>query len=169
MIRHPLDVALSDRDHMANMDREHAVKMREAVAGRYEPARESEEAPEDPADFLRWFIDNDEQPTGSGPERPGGLLPADPHLLGRARQQPNVHLFHYADMWNDLDAEMRRVAAALGVAVDEGELAGVRGGGNAGRRCEPARPRRRRTPTLGLWKSSEGFFRVAVPATGRHY
>ena len=34
---------------------------------------------------------------------------------GTRATEPNVHLFHYADMWNDLDSEMRRVAAALGV------------------------------------------------------
>jgi len=36
-----------------------------------------------------------------------------------ARHAPNVHLVHYADMWEDLDAEMRRVAAALDVPIDE--------------------------------------------------
>lgn len=36
-----------------------------------------------------------------------------------ARREPNVDLFHYADLWADLDGEMRRVAAALGVPVDE--------------------------------------------------
>ena len=35
VIRHPLDVALSDRDHAANMLRLKAVKLREAVAGPY--------------------------------------------------------------------------------------------------------------------------------------
>jgi len=36
-----------------------------------------------------------------------------------ARHVPSVHLFHYADMWNDLDAEMRQIAHALDVGVNE--------------------------------------------------
>ena len=64
-----------------------------------------------------------------------------------ARAEPNVHLFHYADMWNDLDGEMRRVAAALGVPVDEARWPSVRERGDArldasarvrrGARCAP--------------------------------
>jgi hypothetical protein len=36
-----------------------------------------------------------------------------------ARAEPNVHLFHYADMWRDLEVEMRRMAGILGVTIDE--------------------------------------------------
>ena len=132
--------------------------MREAVAGRYEPARESEEAPEDLVDFLRWFIDNHEQPTGSGPY---GLEDYCQQIrtYWEARQRPNVHLFHYADLWNDLDLEMRRVAAALGVAVDEGrwpEFVEAATLGAMRARASEAAPEAH----VGLWKSSEGFFRV---------
>ncbi len=158
IIRHPLDVAMSDRDHMANMLRERATEMREAVAGEYEPPADREEAPEDIAEFLRWFIDNHEQPTGSGPY---GLEDFCQQIgtYWDARGKPNVHLFHYADMWNDLDYEMRRVAAALGVAVDEerwptfveaATLSSMRA------RASDAAP----DAHLGLWQSPEGFFRV---------
>ena len=158
VIRHPLDVAMSDRDHMANMLRDRAIEMREAVAGKYEPPTDSEEAPDDMADFLRWFIDNHEQPTGSGPY---GLEDYCQQVstYWNARDKPNVHLFHYADMWNDLDGEMRRVAAALGVPVDESvwptfveaaTLSSMRA------RASEAAP----DAHLGLWESPEGFFRV---------
>ncbi len=158
VIRHPLDVAMSDRDHMNNMLRDRATEMREAVAGKYEPSTKSEEAPEDMADFLRWFIDNHEQPTGSGPYGLEDFC----HQVSTywdARDKPNVHLFHYADMWNDLDGEMRRVAAALGVTIDEARwprlveaatLSSMRG------RATEAAP----DAHLGLWESPEGFFRV---------
>lgn len=158
VIRHPLDVALSDRDHTENMLRERAIEMREAVAGTYESRPEREEAPEDTADFLRWFIDNDMEPSGSGPY---GLADYCQQMLTYwdARSRPNVHLFHYADMWNDLDAEMRRVAAALGVAVDEArwpafvEAATLK---SMRARSSEAAP----DAHLGLWKSTENFFRV---------
>ncbi len=158
VIRHPLDVALSDRDHMANMLRERAVEMRVAASGPFEPAAQAEEAPEDPAGSLRWFIDNDREPTGSGPY---GLADycQQVRTYWDARAEPNVHLFHYADMWNDLNSEMRRVAAALKVGVDEARwpafveaatLTSMRA------RASQAAP----DAHLGLWQSVEGFFRT---------
>ena len=57
VVRHPLDVAMSDRDHSANVREERAVELRESVAGPAE--RRSSSEPEEPAEFLRWFIDND--------------------------------------------------------------------------------------------------------------
>jgi aryl sulfotransferase len=157
VIRHPLDVALSDRDHMANMRRDRTAEMREAVAGTYEAAGEHEEAPEGPADYLRWWIDNHELPTGSGPN---GLEDycEQVRTYWDARDTRNVYLFHYADMWNDLDTEMRRVAAALGVAVDEARwpvfveaatLTSMRA------RASDAVP----DGHLDIWKSKEEFFR----------
>jgi len=158
VIRHPLDVALSDRDHAANMLRERATQMRELVSGRFEPATGHEEAPEDDGDYLRWFIDNQEQATGSGPN---GLEDYCQQIrtYWEAREQPNVHLFHYADMWDDLEAEMRRVAVALQIPVDEARwpsfvdaatLKSMR------ERASDSAP----DAHLGLWRSAEGFFRT---------
>src|SRR3954465_2348509 len=56
VIRHPLDVALSDPDHGSNMLRARAEELREAAAGAYEPEVERDTPPDDPADFLRWFV-----------------------------------------------------------------------------------------------------------------
>ena len=157
VIRHPLDVALSDRDHMANMLRDRATEMREQVSGRFEPAPGHEEAPEDDGDFLRWFIDNAEQPTGSGPNGLDDYC-QQVRTYWEARAEPNVYLFHYADLWNDLDSEMRRVAAALEVDVDEARwpsfveaatLMSMRA------RASDSAP----DAHLGLWKSAAGFFR----------
>jgi aryl sulfotransferase len=118
VIRHPLDVALSDRDHGLNIKDDNTTAMREAVAGEYEPPPDWEDAPDEPAPFLRWFIDNNRPATGSGPN---GLADYCQQVgtYWAARDKPNLHLFHYQDMWNDLDAEMRRVAAALNVHFDE--------------------------------------------------
>jgi hypothetical protein len=158
VIRHPLDVALSDRDHMSNMHRDRAIELRESVAGRYEPPEASEEAPEDPSEFLRWFIDNREEPSGSGPY---GLEDycQQVRTYWDARDRPNVHLFHYSDMWRDLDSEMRRVAAALEVPVHEtrwpefvhaATLKSMRA------RATGLAP----DAHMGLWQSAEGFFRT---------
>jgi hypothetical protein len=157
VIRHPLDVALSDRDHGLNMNEEETVALRESVAGKYEKPAGQEDAPEEPAPFLRWFIDNSRGPTGSGPN---GLADYAQQIgtYWDARNEPNVHLFHYQDMWNDLDGEMRRVARALGVAIDEetwpafvdaATLKSMRG------RATKAAP----DAHLPIWKSPEEFFR----------
>ncbi len=157
VIRHPLDAALSDRDHMANMHRDRAIEMREKAVGPYEPPAQSEKAPEDTTEFLRWFIDNHEQPSGSGPY---GLEDYCQQIrtYWDARARPNVHLFHYADMWHDLDAEMRHVAAALDVGRDEARwptfvqaatLKSMRA------KASVLAPE----ANLGLWQSAEGFFK----------
>ncbi|MGZ5329095.1 MAG: sulfotransferase domain-containing protein, partial [Actinomycetota bacterium] len=112
VVRHPLDVALSDRDHNENQREDRLVELRLAASGEPDPDLPvGEDRPEDTGDYLRWFIDNHEPPVGSGPH---GLEDycQQVRTYWDAREVPNVHLFHYADMWADLDGEMRRVAAA---------------------------------------------------------
>lgn len=157
VIRHPLDVALSDRDHGLNMKRDETTALREAVAGEYEPPPDWEDAPEDPAPFLRWFIDNTRPPTGSGPNGLDDYC-QQVRTYWDARDRPNVHLFHYQDMWNDLDAEMRRVAAALNVAVEEADWARYVDAATLSSmraRAVKAAP----DAHLDIWKSPGDFFR----------
>jgi len=158
VIRHPLDVALSDRDHGANMRAERAEELRLAAAGPVDPELPAREpSPEDPGDYLRWFIDNHEPPTGSGPN---GLDDYCQQIrtYWDARHAANVHLFHYADMWSDLDGEMRRVAAALGVPIDEERWpAFVEAAGFTSMKSRAADT----APDahMDLWVSPERFFR----------
>jgi aryl sulfotransferase len=159
VMRHPLDVALSDRDHAENMRIERALELRNAAVG--EPDLGDfvrEKAPDDPAEYLRWFIDNDEPPSGSGPY---GLQDYCQQMLTYwdAREASNVHLFHYADMWADLDGQMRRVAEALGVPVDETRWPTfVEGATLSSMRARAADT----APNAhqGLWESPEKFFRA---------
>jgi len=157
--RHPLDGALSNRDHGLNMQEDRAMDLRVAASGPAGPElSDREEPPDDPADFLRWFIDNHEPPCGSGPH---GLADYCQQILTywHARKEPNVHLFHYAGMWADLDAQMRRVAAALGVRVDETrwpqfvEAAGLP---SMRARADNTAPEAH----MGLWQSPQKFFRA---------
>jgi hypothetical protein len=156
VVRHPLDAALSDMDHADNMRNDRAVELRTAVAGL--APRHAADRPNDPAAFLRWFIDNDEAPTGSGPNGLADYCDQVATYWAR-RDLPNVHLFHYADLWRDRDGEMRRVAAALGVPVDEQrwpafvEAAGL---GSMRARADETAP----DAHLDLWESAEKFFRV---------
>ncbi len=118
VIRHPLDVALSDLDHRANQDFERVRALRLAAAGPPDASLDRGPMPEEPQAYLRWFIDNDLEGTGSGPYGVADYC-AYVRTYWARRDEPNVHLFHYGDLWDDLDGEMRRVAAALGIAVDE--------------------------------------------------
>ena len=158
-VRHPLDVALSDRDHMENMQRERAIALRTAASGPPDAnLLVSEQVPEEPGDFLRWFIDNDEPPTGSGPDGLDDYC-RQIRTYWEARHASNVHLFHYTDMWNDLDGEMRRVAAALAVPIDEDRWPGfVDAAGLTSMRSRAADT----APEahLGFWTSPERFFRA---------
>lgn len=159
LIRHPLDVALSDRDHGENQLTEVAADLRIAASGQLDPAVPlPERGPQDPGDYLRWFIDNDNQPTGSGPY---GLADYCQQVLTywHARTSPNVHLFHYSDLWTSLDEEMRRVAAALHVPVieerwnafvDAAHMDSMRS------RASVTAP----DADLGIWRSPEAFFRM---------
>lgn len=157
--RHPLDVALSDRDHMENMQLERAVALRTAASGwAGDDLRPYDPPPNEPGDFLRWFIDNAEPPAGSGPH---GLADYCQQIgtYWEARHASNVHLFHYTDMWNDLDGEMRRVAAALDVPIDEDRWPGfVDAAGLTSMRSRAADT----APEahLGIWTSPERFFRA---------
>ena len=157
VIRHPLDIALSDRDHAENMDTKRAFALLRAASG--EPEHwHREDAPEDPADYLRWFVDNTIEPTGSG--RYG--LADYANQVGTywdARDASRVHLFHYGDMWADLDGEMRRVAAALEVAVDEERWPAFVEAAT----LDSMRSRASLTApeaNLGVWRSPGRFFRA---------
>jgi aryl sulfotransferase len=157
VIRHPLDVALSDRDHAENMDAERAFALLRAASG--EPEHwHREDAPEDPAEYLRWFVDNTIEPTGSGPY---GLADYANQIrtYWDARDASNVDLFHYGDLWADLDGEMRRVAAALAVPVDEGRWPSFVEAAT----LDAMRSRAALTAPeadMGVWRSPERFFRA---------
>jgi hypothetical protein len=157
--RHPLDVALSDLDHDRNMRIDETEQLRTEVSGEYDDVGPpQEEPPEDPAEFLRWFVDTANEPNGSGPH---GLADYCNQVgtYWAARDADNVHLFHYADMWQDLDGQMRRVADALDVKADEkiwptfveaATLSSMRS------RAEATAPEGH----MNLWKSPKEFFRV---------
>ena len=156
LIRHPLDVALSNADHFQNERAERAIELRTRASG--PPDLSGHEMPfDDLAGYVRWFIDNDEAPTGSGPY---GLADYCEQIrtYWDAREAPNVHLFHYADLWADRDGEMRMVAAVLGVPIGEDrwpafvDAAGLE---SMRSRADDTAPEAH----LGLWHDPRAFFR----------
>ena len=138
-----------------NMQRAHELRV--AAAGAPDPLTRDPE-PHGDAAFLRWFIDNDAPPTGSGPN---GLADFCEQVTSYwvERNAPNVHLFHYTDLWEDLAGEMRRVADALGVTVEASRWSAFVEAAT----LEAMKSRAADTAPdahLALWRDANKFFRT---------
>jgi hypothetical protein len=119
--RDPRDVAVSWDNHFENMDLGVVIASRAKAVGLDDLAELMPDGiPERPAElvdrFRAWL--EDDAPVEQTLTSLKGVLH---HLetFWDVRERPNVALFHYADLSADLDGEMRRLADALGIAVDE--------------------------------------------------
>ncbi len=125
--RDPRDVALSWDNHFANMDLDRFMTQRFAAVG----ADDLEELgitgpppppPEDPIErFWRWMEGDGE---GAGGDAVSGLENLASHVrhAWARRDEPCVHLFHYADLRADLPGEMHRLAEILGTEPPTDDL-----------------------------------------------
>ena len=121
--RDPRDAAMSWANHRANLNIESMIAARADAVGlddlaEWFPDGPPAAPPDDPAERFWNWIEYDPAPANG--DR-GGL----PEMVDQVasfwarREEPNVLLFHYADMKADLDGEMRRLADALGIDVPE--------------------------------------------------
>jgi hypothetical protein len=154
--RDPRDVAISLYHHVANMDFARLLALRAAAVGNEDLA----ELPErrvpsgDPVERLRAFVADD---TSGGSMTLASML----HHLDTAwqcRRDPNVTLFHYADLTADLAGELLRLARVLGIPCSpqrarelapEASLARMR------ERSAEVAP----NASLRMWKDVRAFFR----------
>lgn len=119
--RDPRDVALSWYGHLENTDFESVLVRREAVVGNDDIANLPEQGPPVLPDTDRerfWLWVDDPTPATESP----CSLVATLHHLGsfwKERHRPNVVMLHYSDLKADLEGEMRRLAARLGIDVPE--------------------------------------------------
>jgi len=125
--RDPRDVALSWDNHFSNMNLEVVIGARAAAVGLDDLAELLPDGPPprtgDPVQRFWEWVDADAPPTEILTSLKGTL-----HHLGSfwsQRDSSNVVLFHFADMQADLDREMRRLAAALAIPIDEGRWAAL--------------------------------------------
>ncbi|MEO1064719.1 MAG: sulfotransferase domain-containing protein [Actinomycetota bacterium] len=162
VVRHPLDVALSDRDHGDNADPERARTLITASGNEPpEPSPAEQQADERPTgdrEYLRWWIDREKAFLGTGPH---GLLDLchQAGLSWEARHEPNVALFHYGDLWSNLEGEVRLLADVLDVSATEqrlGEIVEATTIDSMRGRAEMAAP----WAELGVWRDPAAFFRV---------
>lgn len=110
--RHPLDSAVSLYHQGDNIDRR---RLRQ-LTGAPEPDGPEPARPDLHTWLLRW-IDSDAPPAEALDGLRGVLFHATD--AWRRRDRPGVVLLHYDDLQRDLDGEMRRLAARLGIGVDE--------------------------------------------------
>jgi hypothetical protein len=114
------------------------------------------------ASLLRW-IDRDANPADAMDSLAGVLW----HLSDawRRRHDPNILLVHYADLVNDLEAEMRRIAERLDITVpEESWPALVKAAGFAEMRRNAANLA---PDPAGILKDRHAFFRRGSSGAGR--
>ena len=109
--RDPRDVFVSLTNHIANVRSE--VRL---LDGRAPWPRE--EIPDDLRAFFRRWLTTPGIP-GEEDGWPAWSALGIAKTYWRHRGCANIHLFHYADLKADLDGQMRRVSATLGIPVDE--------------------------------------------------
>jgi aryl sulfotransferase len=148
--RHPLDMAVSLYHQGANIDR---ARLRELTGA--PPAAGRPRPPVPVADWLSHWISGDADPRQSLDSLPGVLM----HLSDawQRRHEPNVLLVHYDDLLSDLDGEMRRVAAFLGI-----ETAPAATFAEMKQRADQLTPN-----AAGVLKSNQAFFRQGRSRAGR--
>lgn len=155
--RDPRDTALSFQHHWANLDLGAVMAAREAAVGLEDlvelgppPA-----LPDDPRLQLRAWIEAD-----AGAPFIGQTLGDVLHHLTtfwERRHQPNVALFHYADLQRDLPAQIRRLAAFLRIELTDDRLERFAAAGSFDAmraRADQLVPDRRN----GIWRSNADFF-----------
>lgn len=121
VLRHPLDVALSMRDHKRTIDFSHVSELIGQVDPDIMSTWRDIDAPEDDAEYLRWWIEFDAAVWRQGTSGLGEFA-RHARTYWDARHLPNVTLFHYDDMWNDLTGQMARLSGALGIEVPSPRL-----------------------------------------------
>lgn len=165
VLRHPLQVALSMDDHLANLDMERAVAIRESAVGLGDLAElpPPPERSDDPRERLLQWIDDDTEYANAGGTVSLAELVHHAQTFWDHREAPNLHLFHYGDLLSDLDHEMRRVADAPGVQPGQRWDEQVRAASfdSMRSRADLLAP----DSQLGTWRSNRDFFRAGGQRT----
>jgi hypothetical protein len=155
--RDPRDISISWDHHAANMDFARALELRAAAVGNADLAGllPPPVPSADPVERFRTFVFDET------------LAPPPPTLASvlhhldtgwRRRHEPNIALFHYADLTADLPGELRRLAGVLGIPCSPErarELAAEASLARMRERAADVSPNASR----GTWKDVRAFFR----------
>jgi hypothetical protein len=151
--RDPRDVFMSLQNHMANFD---PVNAAAALAAQgVEPAPPPPLPDDLDARFEIWLTTPifDWEQDGA----PYWSHMRHAQTFWEHRHLPNLHFVHYADLTADLEGQMRRIAAALAIEVDEAAwpaLVKTATFADMKANAERAAP----DVHLGLWKDNRAFF-----------
>ncbi|BCJ53223.1 glycolipid sulfotransferase [Actinoplanes sp. NBRC 14428] len=172
--RHPLDMAVSLFHQGENLNRERMAQLLSEPPGTpverspAAPPAEASTAPDPTAppsirDSLLAWIDRDVAPADALDSLPGVLW----HLTDawRRRHDPNIVVVHYADLVDDLEGEMRRLAFTLAIDVPEERwplLVEAAGFTQMRARAERLAP-----DPAGIMKDRNAFFRRGGSGSGR--
>lgn len=156
--RDPRDAAVSFLHHMANLNMDAFMAARAVAVGVADLAEFGPPPGPPPADpnerFRAWAY-------GDDPIARTSLADTLSHLqtFWDRRQRPNVALFHYRDLLDDLPREIRRLAAVLQIPCTDSRVQEFAAAASIG-------AMRSRADTLipdggsGCFLSNEGFFRA---------
>ena len=160
--RDPRDVGVSWDNHFENMNLEVFLDARAAAVGLDDLAEVMPDGPPippaDPRDrFWEWI--DDDSPSGGGTPSLKATLE---HLstFWEARDEPNIVLFHYADLQADLEGQLRRLAAALGIQLDESRVADLVDAATFDSMRNRADELAPEVKTDGFWNDTNRFFHV---------
>jgi hypothetical protein len=155
--RDPRDIAVSMDNHLGNMNIGRFVAARQAVVAVEDPDEAAPGAPPPRAasEVERFWAWVDLPLAGNH----AGLAATMRHLGSflAARDLPNVVMLRYEDLQVDLEREMRRLAARLGIAVPEQAWPGLVEAATFDRmraRAADLVPEQ----DLGLWQETDRFF-----------
>lgn len=178
--RDPRDAAVSMLFQTANMDRDRMRTLHDAAVpphhrhGPPGPQPVHEPAERGPIEEFRDWMEGPAHPppgVGFAPPKGIGTLANILDQFGKTwerRQLPNVALFHYADLQQDLVGEFIRLGAVLGYDVSQDrarELARHASLDAMRSRAEEVAP----NTTDGMWHSNERFFRNGGCGEWQHY
>lgn len=152
--RDPRDVALSWENHLANTDFEKLLVARANAVGLADLALPEPPPEEAPERFWQWVEHAD------APDDRQMCLESVLHHLDTFwayRDEPNVSLFHYADLKADLPGQLARLASVLGIKLSQGridELAHAATFEEMKRNADQLAP----DTTHGIWLENSRFF-----------
>jgi hypothetical protein len=160
--RDPRDVALSWDNHLANLDFDRLMLLRQSAVGLDDLAEVMPQGLPAPSASERdrfWCWMEDSTP----PTKTPASLAATMHHLSTffaVRNEPNVVLLHYGDLKEDLEGQMRQLAARLSMEVPEErwpELVQAATFEAMKRRAKARGPNQ----TESIWRDGERFFHRA--------
>jgi hypothetical protein len=168
--RDPRDAAVSWHHHWENMDDAVFFATRDKAIGNDDlPELLALDPPpldQTPEGRFWHFVENPAAPIHVTSSLRSSLHHYD--LALGARERPNVVVLHYGDLKRDLEGEMRRLAARLGIAVDETLWPSLVDAASFERMRSDAD---RVAPNAAdkLWKSNRGFFHSGTGGGWREF